>query len=103
MLITFLVYSFSVVLCKLASLQDFLSFSYLICFVGVLLSLGVYAVFWQKVLSFTSLNKAYLCKSVTIFFILTLSYFCFAEAITINNIIGAFFIIGGLIVLAWRK
>lgn len=65
-----------------------------------MVALGLYAVLWQKVLSFMPLNKAFLCKSICIVFTLGISYWMFAENITLNNILGAIIIILGLVVLA---
>lgn len=99
----FIVYSCSSLFSKLASQYEFLSLPYCIFFGGVLVALGTYAVLWQKVLSFMELNKAFLCKSITILIILSFSFLFFGEKITIYNIIGASFIILGLIVLVWKK
>lgn len=103
LLFSFLVYSGTGVFSKLASQTSFLSIQYILFFCGVIASLGLYAVLWQKILSFMPLNKAFLCKSICIVFTLGISYGLFSEQITCNNIIGVFFIIGGLMVLAWRK
>lgn len=64
--------------------------------------LSFYAILWQRILSFMSLHKAFLCKSVTIIMILLSSVLFFEENITTNNIIGAGLIMSGLGVLAWR-
>lgn len=102
-LLAFIVYSCSSVFSKLASKYDFLSQKYLLSFACVVVSMGIYAILWQKVLSFMALNKAFLCKSITIVFILMISFVGFKETITINNIIGAGLIISGLCILAWKK
>ena len=103
LLLTFVIYSCSSIFSKYASIQDPLTKEYGI-FVGcVLIALGLYAVLWQKVLSFMPLNKAFLCKSITIVMILAVSAFAFNEPISVNNIIGAIFIMTGLGVLAWKK
>lgn len=102
-LITFSVYSGSTIFSKMASMQKTLSIAYFLCLGGVVLTLGVYAILWQKVLSFMTLNKAFLCKSVTILMILAVSVLIFNEVVTINNIIGAGFIMSGLTVLVWKE
>lgn len=53
----------------------FLSWSYLCGLFGALFTLGLYAILWQKILSFMPLNKAFLCKSVTILMVLAVSAF----------------------------
>lgn len=99
----FLVYSLSSVFSKLASTAPTLSFHFIIYILSVLVLLSAYAILWQKVLSFMPLNKAFIFKSVTILMILVVSALVFQEAITINNIIGAGFIMSGLGVLSWKE
>ena len=99
LLTAFLIYSCTGIFSKLASLHDFLSIPYILYFGCVIGTLGLYAVLWQKVLSFMPLNKAFLCKSICIVFTLGM----FAETITLNNILGAIIIISGLVVLTWKK
>ena len=101
--IAFIVYSVSTIFSKLASQREFLSLPYILFICGVVASLGIYAVLWQKVLAFMQLNKAFLCKSITIFFILAISVFLFGEQVSMNNMIGTGCIISGLVVLAWKK
>ena len=55
-LFAFIVYSCSTIFCKYASLYEFLSFAYILFLGGAVILLGVYAVLWQKVLSFMELN-----------------------------------------------
>ncbi|MBQ3641927.1 EamA family transporter [bacterium] len=103
LLITFVVYSCEGVLLKMASKHDFLSSLYILYFACVLLVLGLYAIMWQKILEMFPLNKVFLCKSITIVFLLFLSHFLFNEDITMNNIVGSFFIILGIVVLSWKE
>lgn len=103
LLFSFLVYSGTGVFSKLASQHSFLSLPYILFFGCVIATLGLYAVLWQKVLTFMPLNKAFLCKSICIVFTLALSYGLFDEHITRNNILGAICIILGLVVLSWKK
>lgn len=102
LIITFVVYSCSSIFSKSASLYDFLSLPYILNFSGVLCAMALYAVLWQRVLTFMELNKAFLCKSITLLLILALSYFFFNEPISLNNMIGAVLIIGGICVLGWK-
>lgn len=103
LLLAFVVYSGTGVFTKLASQHSFLSLPYILFFGCVIATLGLYAVLWQKVLTFMPLNKAFLCKSICIVFTLALSYGLFGEHITRNNVLGAFCIILGLVVLSWKK
>ena len=99
-LVTFLVYSLSGVFSKYASFYDPLSWGYILCLGAVIVVLGVYAVLWQKLLSMMQLNKAFLCKSITLFFGLIIANLLFKEQITFNNILGTIIILSGLIVLS---
>lgn len=103
LLIAFIVYSFTGVFSKLASQNEFLSVKYVGFFVCVILMLGIYAILWQKILSFIPLHKAFLCKSICIIITLALSYFFFAEELTLSNILGAVCIISGIVVLSWQR
>ena len=80
-----------------------MSIAYLGSLAGAIAVLGLYAILWQKVLSFMPLNKAFLCKSVTLILGLLVAHFIFSEVITISNIVGAFFILGGLVVLSCKQ
>lgn len=100
---TFFIFCFTGIFTKLASQQVPMSMAYLGCLVGAIVVLGLYAILWQKVLSFMPLNKAFLCKSITLILGLLVAHFVFAEVITLSNIVGAAFIIGGLVVLATQK
>lgn len=95
--------SFPLLFIKFASLQDFLTLKYFVFTFLALLTLGIYAILWQKVLSFMPLHKAYLYKSPTIIIVLLYSAILFNETITTNNIIGLLFILAGLYILSWKK
>lgn len=103
LLLAFVIYSGTGIFTKLASQHSFLSLPYILFFGCVIATLGLYAVLWQKVLTFMPLNKAFLCKSICIVFTLAISYGLFGEHITRNNILGAICIILGLVVLSWKK
>lgn len=101
--VTFFIYGTCSIFTKLASLQDPMSIAYLGSLAGAIAVLGLYAILWQKVLSFMPLNKAFLCKSVTLILGLLVAHFVFSEVITVFNIVGAVFILGGLVVLSCKQ
>lgn len=103
LLFAFAVYSSSILFSKMASQHEVMSLGYILFFAGVVLALGLYAVLWQKILSFMQLNTAFLCKSVTIVMVMLLSHVFFAEHISVYNVCGALCIMLGLFVLAWRR
>lgn len=100
---SFVIYSFEGVFAKIASSYEPLSIPYFIYLGCVLAILGCYAVLWQKILKLFPLNKAFLCKSLTIILILFLSHFLFGEIITRNNLYGTLLIIIGIVMLSWKK
>lgn len=102
LLLSNLIYASESIISKYVSMQEPLSIQYILGFLAVVFVLGIYATLWQKILTFMPLNYAYLYKSVTILFILAISYLVFGEGVTINNLIGACFILLGIGVLAWK-
>lgn len=92
----FLVYSFSSVFSKWASMADFLSPAYLLRLSGAVGVLGIFALLWQQIIKRMPVSDAYMFKGTSIIFVLLLSYVVFGEAITVTNLIGAVLIIGGM-------
>lgn len=69
---------------------------------GVLLYvtlLGIYAVFWQKIMKKVELSAAYLCKGMVIFWSLLWAYLLLDEKITIFNLLGTVIIFVGTTVV----
>ena len=60
--------------------------------------MAVYAVLWQQILKRIQLSQAFLCKSLTVVFSLTIAHFLFNEVISSNNVLGATLIIVGIII-----
>ena len=98
LVIAFLIYSMTGVFVKSASLEDFLSSAYLLRLFWAVLALGIYAILWQICLKKVPLSQAYLFKSMTVLFGLVFAYTFFNEEISLMNIVGALFIIMGIIV-----
>lgn len=101
--VTFIVYSSCSIFSKGAALCDFLSLGYICNVCAVVGALALYAVLWQKLLTWLPLNKAFLLKSSTIIIILMISHFYYGEAITLHNVFGALLITIGIITLSWTK
>lgn len=98
-----LVYSLNGTLSKVASnsMQIYGAFSVRVilimgCAVAVL---GVYAIFWQKILKKIELSVAYANKGIGILWTLVWSVILFKESITINNVVGIIIICIGVIVV----
>lgn len=95
---TFLIYSTTGVFSKMASLYDFLSLPYFLCLSLVVAALGVYAILWQQILKRVPLSQAFLFKSMAIVFSMFYATCIFHEEITLKNIVGCCFIIGGIVI-----
>lgn len=103
LLISFLIYSSSGIFLKMTSLQDFPSLSSIFFFLMVVLTLAIYAVLWQIVLKRIPLAQAFLFKSITIIYSFCFAYAIFGESISWKNMLGALFIIFGIIINAQSK
>lgn len=103
LMVAFLVYSTTGVFSKLTSKQEFLSFAYLSLFSLVTLAMGIYAILWQIILKRVALAQAFLFKSTTVIFSLLFARIFFTEQISYQNIIGAIFIVAGIIVNSLQK
>lgn len=98
--IIMLIYSLSSVFSKKAAEHDFLSKEFVIFYVLVLFSLGVYAIGWQQVIKYIPLTTAFSNKAVTIVWGMVWGYVLFHERISTGKIIGALLIIAGIIIYA---
>lgn len=91
-----LLYSASAIFSKLASEEQFLSFSFLVLYGLVLLVLFVYAILWQQVLKKMSLTSAYANKAVVIIWGLVWGSLFFGEAITAKKLFASVIVILGV-------
>lgn len=95
-----LIYACTVIFTKSASQHQFLSLPYILCLVGAVAVMGVYALLWQQVIKRMPIAEAYMFKGTSLIFVLLLSALIFGEAITLSNIIGAVVIIVGIVIYA---
>ncbi len=97
-------YSFVGVLSKTASGILVKSGMFSVDFVGIVFSmlvvLGTYAIFWQKILKKIELSIAYLNKAFSLFWSLLWSLLFFGESIHWNQIFGIVIIVLGIIVVS---
>ena len=103
LIVAFLIYSTTGIFTKLSSGEVFLSQRYILYFAFVLASIGIYAVLWQIILNKVPLTQAYLFKSITVLFSLFFAYYIFSEVVTKYNIVGAAFIVAGIIINSLHK
>lgn len=94
-----LILSLSTVCSKFAANQDFMSFSFITLYGGVILTLGIYAIIWQQVLKRIPLTTAFVNKSATLFWSLLWGVLLFNEAISPSMIIGILVVFLGVILV----
>jgi drug/metabolite transporter (DMT)-like permease len=95
-----IVYSFSSVLSKLAANEEFLSFKFCLCYSGIIVLLGIYAIFWQQIIKKLPLTSAYANRAITIIWGILWGMIFFKENLTLGMIIGSLLIISGIVLYA---
>ena len=93
------VYSFAGAAGKMASAYAFLSWPFLLLYGAEILCLGIYAIVWQQIIKRFELSVAYVNRAMSLLWSLMWSALLFNEHITIENILGAAIIIGGIILV----
>ena len=101
-IILYLFFSTSSVFMKFASMQESL-FKSIIFYGLAMLTLGVFALLWQKLLKKFDLSKVYIFKSTTIIWGMIFGFLIFRETITINMIIGSIITIIGIAIIIGGK
>lgn len=82
---------------KYTSMQEIISFKYLIGIGVIVLLLGSYAVVWQQILKRVNITLAYMFKATGIIYVLLYSVLLFGETLTVWNVIGAATIVVGIL------
>ena len=98
--ILLVVYSLSAVCSKLASDEKFLSFKFCLLYGLVLFLLALYALCWQQIIKHLPLTFAYANKAVTVVWAIIWGLLIFKEKLTAGKVIGAVFVIGGIVLYA---
>ena len=88
---------------KSASQCQFNSLPYLLWMAGGVYVISIYAPLLQQIIKRMRLSVAYMFKGRSLIFVPLLSALIFDEAITPQNIIGAVFIIVGIVMFAWKN
>lgn len=101
--IAFLIYSFYSLCGKLASSKEFLSKSFIILYLLILLIMFIYAILWQQVLKKIPLAIASANKAVTIIWGTIFGKIIFSEKIKWNMIFGSVLILIGILILVTEK
>ena len=84
---------------KFAANQEFMSFSFIVLYAGVIGTLAIYAIIWQQVLKKIPLTNAFVNKSATLFWSLLWGVTLFGETITPSMIIGILIVFLGVILV----
>ena len=93
------IYSLSSVIAKLASSQPEFSFRFWLFYALELVSLAVYALFWQQIIKKFELSIAYANRAAVLLWSLLWSHFLFHEDISLNNLMGVVCVVAGIIVI----
>ena len=97
--ISFLIYSCSSIVAKIASGNEVMSFKFILFYGLEVVILGVYAILWQQVIKKFELSVAYANKAVTLLWALLWSVLIFHEKLKWNHIVGVVIVIVGIVVL----
>jgi drug/metabolite transporter (DMT)-like permease len=98
--ILLVLYSFSAVCSKLAAAEPFLSFRFCLYYGLVLFLLALYALCWQQIIKHLPLTMAYANKAITVVWGLLWGLLLFGEKITAGKVLGAVFVIAGIVLYA---
>lgn len=93
------IYTLSTVAAKFASLNEFLSFKFILFYGIEILILGIYAIFWQQIIKKFELSVAYANRAMSLLWSVLWAIVFFHETITIKNIIGVIIVIIGTIIV----
>lgn len=93
---------FSGICLKFASSYNILSINFVLFYALGIFFLILYAFFWQRILRIMPLSTAYMNVSMVIIWMIFVGYLIWGEPITINKIIGALFVITGIIIINKR-
>lgn len=94
-----LLYSFIGILSKIASKEELFSMKFILLYGCILAVLFLYAIFWQKILSFMNLTTAFANKSAVVIWGMLWGSILFGESISFNQIFGSLLIIIGIILV----
>lgn len=95
-----LVLSLTGILSKLASRQQFMSTPFILLYGAMLLVLAFYALVWQQVIKRLPLTLAYANRAITVVWGIVWGYLVFGEPVSPQMLIGAAFIIVGIVLFA---
>ena len=92
-------YSLSGVFSKKASFEEPFSLSFLLFYIIVIAIMAIYAIGWQQIIKKLPLTTAYANKAVCTIWGMIFGFYFFDESISLKMIIGAAFVIIGIVVV----
>ena len=93
-------YSFSSILSKFAASHPFFSPKFCLCYCGIIVILGIYALAWQQIIKRLPLTTAYANKAMTVVWGLIWGALIFHETTTPGKITGAALVVAGVILFS---
>ena len=93
-------YSLCSICGKLASGFGFMSPGFVLCYGGMILVLGLYAIGWQQVIKRMPLTSAYANKAVTIVWGIIWGVLLFHETVTPAKLLGAAVVLAGVVLFS---
>lgn len=93
-------YSLCSICGKLAAGFEFMSPGFILCYGGMILVLGLYAIGWQQVIKRMPLTSAYANKAVTIVWGIVWGVLLFHEAVTPAKLLGAAVVLAGVVLFS---
>ncbi len=93
------VYTTSSIFSNLSSNYPVMSGKFILFIFLDLLSLGIYAIFWQQIIKRYDLSLAYANRATAIFWSMIWAALLFKEGITLANIIGVIVIFAGVMLV----
>lgn len=93
-------YSCSGILSKIASGCDFLSAGFCVCYAGIIVLLGIYAICWQQIIKRLPLTTAYANRAVTVVWGMVWGVVVFKEHLGILQVFGGIVVLIGVALFA---
>lgn len=93
-------YSCSGILSKIASGYAFLSAGFCVCYAGIIVLLGIYAICWQQIIKRLPLTTAYANRAVTVVWGMVWGVVVFEEHLGILQVFGGIVVLIGVALFA---
>lgn len=85
---------------KLAAQFPFMSAEFVLCYGGMIVVLGIYAIGWQQVIKRIPLTTAYANRAVTVIWGIVWGVLLFDEAVSWQKVVGALVVLAGVALFA---